>query len=190
MQQSLTNPSWSRVLWTGAATGFVLSLLYSQMFACYAIVRSSLELIATFPGENSLGGSLLANAMAIALATTSSGLLLGLFTALLGLATAAAIKLLLDWFNGQHENGRALLIGITASLGIILIFQFSLRQLIGQPLATLGVETYLFWLGLPAIMHIGAAVVGAWQLNHLNHPTTHIQTEKRHDKPKLHARTI
>lgn len=190
MQQQPTRPTWSRVLLTGAAAGFGLAMVYSQLFSCYAIVRSSIEIITISPGDISLGGSLLANAMSIALASTSSALLLGLFTALLGMMTAAAIKLLLRWFNRPHEGGRAILIGVAASLAIILAFQFSLRQLMGQPLANLGAETYLFWLGLPALVHIGAGAFGSWRLNHQIHPHTHMQTEKHHDKPNLHARTI
>lgn len=190
MQQTPTNPTWSRVLWTGAATGFGLALLYSQLFACYAILRSSIEIVAIARGDVNLGGSLLANAMSVALASTASGLLLGPFTAVLGLVTAAIIRPLLARFNHPHETGRALMLGVVASLFIVLLFQISIRLILGHPLARLGSETYLFWLGLPAVVHIAAGAVGAWRLNHLIHPHPHMQTEQRHEKPNLHARTI
>ncbi|MCC6454828.1 MAG: hypothetical protein IT328_07800 [Caldilineaceae bacterium] len=163
--QPLLRPTWHRVLQTGAQTAIGLTFAYALAFALYAIVRALPAIWITTPAENHLFGTLVANIASITLASLASALLLAPFTMLLGMATAALIEWLFILFNRQFDSRRALFIGLGAAAGFVFLLQLAVQLTIGQPLYNLSVETYIFWLGLPGLIHIGAGVVGAWFLN-------------------------
>jgi hypothetical protein len=89
--------------------------------------------------------------------------------ALLGMGTALVINGLLARWNPHHTPGRASLIGLTASLGVVALCQLALHLALeaglGRSLFSLGAATYLFWFGLPGLLHTSAGALGAWQLN-------------------------
>jgi hypothetical protein len=89
--------------------------------------------------------------------------------ALLGMGTALVINGLLARWNPHHTPGRASLIGLTASLGVVALCQLALHLALeaglGRSLFSLGAATYLFWFGLPGLIQVCAGAVGAWQLN-------------------------
>jgi hypothetical protein len=169
MQPTLV-PSWRKVLLTGAAAGTGLTFAYALLFALYAIVRSSASIWATIPPDINLLGTLSANAASITVASLATAVVLALVMALLGMGTAVVIKGLDSLFNPTHDSQRAILIGCGAALAFVLVCQFAVNMLMGGSLSSLGGETYLFWLGLPALIHIGTGAAGAWTMNQLSLP--------------------
>ena len=164
-QQPVHSLSWPKSLWAAAAVGAAVTLVYAQAFTVYAIMRSSLAISATDYSGAPLLPTLVANATTILLASAASALALCLLTAPLGMITGAAIKATLAWLNQSHSAIRSLWIGFAAALAVAFALQIVLGQLFHTPVTAFGVETYLFWFGLPALLHVCAGVAGAWYLN-------------------------
>lgn len=162
------NPSWFRTLRTGATTGIVVTSVYAALFALYAILRTSATIAASIPFNMLLLGTLVANAMSIAIVSMAMATLLSVFTACLGMGTAATIRGLDALFNPSKSLQRTMLIGLAATLAIVLIVDFGAQTLLQRSLNSLGVETYLFWFGFPALLHIGAGLLGAWYLHRID----------------------
>ncbi len=180
-------PTFSRTLKFGAGAGIGLTFIYASMFALYAVCRSSLTIGALTPPDISLFGTLAANAASINLASLATASLLALPMALLGMGTAVAIKWFISIFNPNRNSQRAMLIGLAVALGVVLAFQFSMQMLLGRPLNDLGVETYLFWFGLPGVLHMGAGAVGAWYLNHTIANVSVVTREVNHGRPEIYS---
>lgn len=164
-QQPYLSSSWPKTLRGAAAVGAALTLVYAQAFTVYAIMRSSLTISATDYIGAPMLPTLVANATTILLASASTALALCLLTAPLGMITGAAIKATLAWLNHGHSAGRSLWIGFAAALAVVVSLQFALGQAFHTPVTTFGAETYLFWFGLPGLLHICAGMAGAWYLN-------------------------
>ena len=109
--------------------------------------------------------------------------------ALLGMGTAAAIKWLYEIFNPNRNIQRAMIIGLGTALGFVLALQFSVQTLLGRPLNDLGIATYLFWFGLPGLLHIGAGALGAWYLQCIVVNVPVVRTEVHYVSPKAYPRT-
>jgi hypothetical protein len=183
------NSSWSRTLQTGAVTGIAVTFVYAGVFALYAIVRSSATIAVSMPLDISLIGTLVANAMSIAIASIATATLLSLFTACLGMLTAAVIKELVTLFNPHKSVQRSLFMALVASVAIVLFVDFGIQSLMQRSLNSLGLETYLFWFGFPALVQIGAGVVGAWYLHRSYIKNSLIGEEVHHVSAKAYSRT-
>jgi hypothetical protein len=177
-----SEPRWTTVTLVGGTTGVALAALYAQAFAIYATLRASMTIVIEMPPDSFMFGTLIANAASILLAAIAATLIVSLITAILGAFTALAVFGVNSWFNRPRAARRATFIGFGVALAVVLTFQLVVQRMMGQPLTALGIQTYLFWLGLPAILHLGAGTVGARYLNHISgrSPTTH--NEVRYEK--------
>lgn len=180
--------AWRNTIQTGAIIGIGLTLIYTSLFILYAIGRSTLTILAALPLNMSLLGTLVANSTSIAVASYAIALLLAIPMAFLGMGTAFVAKWLDSTFNKEHAPQRALISGFGAALAFVLLFDLSLQWLMGQTLASLGLETYLFWFGLPGLLHIGGGVAAAWYLYHTNNPFPVFRKEAFHVSAILDSR--
>lgn len=162
---------WRRVLWRGATLGIGLTYGYTILTALYATLRTSENLWWHTPPEVGRLATITANALSIVLAAVMTGTLLAVVIAVIGASIALLVYWLLRWINPARRMDRALLIGATVAILGALLEQFALRAALGRPLLSLGVETYLFWFGVPGLIQSGAAAAYAWRLNHLLSPT-------------------
>jgi hypothetical protein len=128
----------------------------------------------------SLFGRLVANSASIALASYTTALLLAIPMAFLGMGTAFVAKWLDTIFNEECVPQRALIIGFGVALAIVLLFDLSLQWLVGRTFASLGLETYLFWFGLPGLLHIGGGIMAAWYVYHANNTFLVFRKEAHH----------
>jgi hypothetical protein len=160
-----SGPTWRFIARTGAVAGVGLTFAYALVFALYATLQSSLTIWATTPTEVGRAATLAANGASILVASLAMALLLSTGAALLGSSTAVAINWLLNLLNTAGAPRRAIVIGLATALGVILLYHLALQVALGQPLFSLGVETYLFWFGLPGLIHLGAGAIGARRLN-------------------------
>jgi hypothetical protein len=167
--QPTAGPLWWSVTLTGAVTGAGLTFTYALVFALYAVLRSSFVIWTLIPPEVDTLPTLAANGASIVVASIAAASLLAIAMALLGVGTAMIINWLLAVANSHHTPARAILIGATATIGIVALCQLALHLALeaglGRSLFSLGAETYLFWVGLPGLLHIGAGALGAWRLN-------------------------
>jgi hypothetical protein len=191
MTQRKTNqtPSWQRTIQIGAAAGIALTVAYSSLFAFYAVCRSSLTIAATMSLDSNLFGTLAANATSIGLASTVTALALSPLTALLGIGTASMLKWLNALFNLHNSLPRTMFFGLASALTFVLAIEFVGQWLLGRSLNSLGLETYLFWFGLPGLVHIVAGVIGAWYFHHsiVNIPT--VKTGVHYGSQRAYTRT-
>jgi hypothetical protein len=180
--------TWSRTLQIGAGAGVGLTFAYAAVFALYAICRSSLNIWEMTPPEIGMFGTLAANAVSILLASLATACVLAPLMALLGMGTAAAIKWLDAIFNPNRNILRAMIIGVGAALVFVVIVDFGVQMLMGRSLNSLGVETYLFWFGLPGLVHIGAGAAAAWHLHRtiVNDPV--VRREVNYVSPDAYTR--
>jgi hypothetical protein len=167
--QSDSGPSWRSVALTGALTGIGLAFAYTLFFALYAVLRSSLTVGSLTPAEVGVVPTLVANGASILMAALATATLLAMVMAVIGMVTALLIGWLLALFNRNHLPVRALVIGAAAAcvlsfacqLGVDILLELAL----GRSLFSLGAATYLFWFGLPALLHIAGGALGAGRLN-------------------------
>jgi hypothetical protein len=149
--------------------GAGLTFAYALTFALYAVFRSSATIGAVTPPEVDMFGMLAANGASIVIASIATASLLASVMAVLGMSTALIINWLLALWNPHHVSGRAILIGAVAAFAVVALCQLGLHLALeaglGRSLFSLGAETYLFWVGLPGLLHIGAGALGAWRLN-------------------------
>jgi hypothetical protein len=162
--QPQPGPPWRTVLLTGAAMGAGLTLAYGLAFGIYATLRSSVTVLVNTPPEIGVVPTLAANGASILIPALASALVVTPVMALIGLVTAGVVQGLLQ-FNRGRQPERAILIGFGATLAIVLLYQLPLVRLLRQTMPGAGLATYWFWFGFPALIQLGAGVVGAWQLN-------------------------
>ena len=148
---------------SGGRLGFMLALAYSAAFAFYAIVRSSWQIGATLaPGEGLLG-TWVANALALLLPILSFALLLGISAALLQSITLLVVYGLAALVNPHHiPSGMAGIGAATAAL-VAGAIQVTAQQSLGSYFAALWPTGYLFWLGLPSLLFVGATTWVSWR---------------------------
>jgi hypothetical protein len=74
-----------------------------------------------------------------------------------------------------------MLIGAVTALALVTLGQLALSLAIGRSLFSLGAATYLFWFGLPGLLHICAGAVGGWRLNLHSVARPHIASNRSMD---------
>jgi hypothetical protein len=164
-EKSTPRLPWYKVALAGAAMGVGLTFVYALSFALYAVVRSSWTIWQWTPPDLGKGATLAANAASIVVASVATASLLAVVVALLSMITALLIALGLARWNPQQAQGRAIGIGVTTGLAVVVLGHVALSWALGRSLFSLGAATYLFWIGLPSLLYIGAGGGLAWRLN-------------------------
>jgi ABC-type spermidine/putrescine transport system permease subunit II len=183
-------PTWRRTLQMGALIGAGLTFGYAALFIFYAVMRSSWAIVSAMPPDLNLLGALIANTLALVIASLTIATVFSLFSAVLGVITAATIKALDSRFNPQASVRRAMLIALVATTGIVLGIDFLCQSALGRSLNSLGLETYLFWFGLPGLLQIGAAIVGARALHQTHTNTPVMRNEVLYVAPRSYSGTL
>jgi hypothetical protein len=152
---------WRRVARSGAGIGVKMTLLYAIVFVLYAVVRSTIALLRWPSPDEGTAATVLATAASLIVAATSITLLALPISAFAGLVTSLVVY----WLRPQwrHWSTGRPLTGFAAATVIVLLVQIALLPVIGLTTFRLQAATYIFWLGLPAIIYIGAIGLGEWR---------------------------
>jgi hypothetical protein len=153
-----------RALSLGASLGARSALVYGLIFVAFGVVRYSVDLSAAPPGGSfwlAYGGG------AVSLAVASLGItaIMALLAATLGAVTALCAAAIY-WLAKQLGAGaHPAAIGVAVTLLFVLLLHLALAQAGLWTWSSLLDTTYLFWLGIPALVYIMAALVAgrAWQ---------------------------
>jgi hypothetical protein len=165
MQTDTRRPTFGSIAMRGAGVAVLANGAYTIIFVLYAVVRSSLTLLATTNESAGLAGTLLAVWASLLVPALAIALLLCPLVALLGVITALAIWGASTAWNRQRAPKRAIALGVAICAGVAAL-------LIGLLAAGLGLsgtgrlaEALTFWVGLPLLAYIIAGGAASWELN-------------------------
>lgn len=150
---------------SGVVLGFTLALAYGFTFVVYAIVRSSLQIVAILSPGEALVGTLLANAFALFVPALVFALLCGLGAALLQSITLLLVHGVAALINPHHAPALMAGIGLISASLLAGASQVAVQQSLGIYFDALWPSGYLFWLGLPSLLFIGATIWVSWRLS-------------------------
>jgi hypothetical protein len=150
--------------WIGARTGAVLALLYGLAVGLLFVARTSMTIVSKgAPGPGSLAPTLAASAVSILIVALVGSAILGIMAALLGAATAIVVRWFLGWLNPADYSLPAVVLGLVVGLGwVFAAHVVGLRA--DLPLVWPSSATYLFWVGLPSLLYLGASARGTLQI--------------------------
>lgn len=148
---------------SGLRLGFTLVLLYSAAFALYAIGRSSWRIAATLaPGEG-LFGTLVATAFALLLPIAVCALVFGIGAGLLQSVTLLAVRGMALLFRDHHAPAFTAWIGFVTAIVLVGAIVLTVQRTLGSYFDALWPSGYLFWLGLPSLLFVGATTWVSWR---------------------------
>ena len=146
----------------GVKLGFCLAVVYGCAFLFYSIVRSSLQIMAVLSPGELLEGTLLANTFALLAPTFFFVLIFGIVA---GVLQSLAL-LLVRGFTALVPNSCspvvAALLGFITATGFVTAIHIAAQRMLGIYFAALWPAGYLFWLGLPSLIFIGATTWVSW----------------------------
>lgn len=148
---------------SGLRLGFLLALLYSAAFALYAVGRSSWQIAMTLPPDDSLLGTLVANAFALLLPILVFAFVLGVGAALLQCVTLLLVYGVAAVINPHRRAVGMAGIGLISATLLAAAIQLAVHQSLGSYFDALWPSGYLFWLGLPSLLFVGATTWVSWQ---------------------------
>jgi hypothetical protein len=158
---------WGRTAWYGAEAGIALTLLYAVAFIGYALVRSTLNLLATPDLDGGLAGTLFATWISMAVPAFVLAATFACLAALLGALTALVLRVLLSDLNTLHRPRLAIATGIGVCLTISLVLLALLSQGLGVTWTSATAEALTFWLILPLVTLVLAGGLASWQVNRM-----------------------
>ena len=148
----------------GATCGLALALAYSLLFMLYVITRSSISIADAVASGDHLTGTLVASSASTLWHACRFAAALSLVAAVVGIVTVLVIYRLL-WLTGSIRRGRkAAWVGLAGALAVAASVQFLVYLYLDFSIASVPFQTYLFWLGAPALLHVVAGGVGGWYL--------------------------
>ncbi len=144
----------------GASLGARLALVYGLLFIAFAVIRYGVDLRAA-PAGGGFWAGYVGGAVSLAVASLGITALMALVAAVLGTATAlcAAALYWLAQRSGAGVHPAAIGVGV-ASL-FVLLLHLALGQMGLWSWSSLLDTTYLFWLGVPTLVYILAALVAS-----------------------------
>lgn len=152
------------ILRLGASLGGGLALAYGLIFIAVAAVRYGLDLRAA-PPEGSVWLMVGGGALSLAVASLGITAIMALVAAVLGIVTALCAAVLYWLAERSGADVRPPAIGVGIAILFVLILHIGLRQLGLWDWPSLLHTTYLFWLGIPTVVYILAAL-GAGRAYH------------------------
>lgn len=155
--------SWGAAARYGAAVGFMSAIVYGTVTMLYIILRSSVQIMGVLTPAESLWGTLAANASIIVWPCLVTMLLLGLLAAVIETVAFVIIYGLSLILNGQRAPFRAAVIGFMVSGSLAWLVHFLVVQAISAYWGAFWPIGYLFWLGLPSLIFIGATTWLCWR---------------------------
>ena len=151
-----TKWTWQKTARRGAELGAVLSVAYAFLFDAYAI------------GSGSIGNTtdtISANTISVFSQTIPWTVAMLILAALIGALTALLIRTLLPRLNPSSRPGRSMLYGFGITIVVVVLVTL-IAAIAGAPMAfNFNPQTYMFWVGLPALLYVAAGAVGAERLS-------------------------
>jgi hypothetical protein len=160
-----THFAWREVVQTGALAGVALTYTYALAFLLYATLRATFVLVSMPWPDAGLVGTVIATGASLVAPGLVLATLLTVPAALLGALAAALVYAVLLWLSASHLVTEAPLIGGAVALTVVAMIRLGLVYGLGITVASLTLPTYLFWLGLPAVVYVVAAAIGGGRLN-------------------------
>ena len=148
----------------GALLSVAAVFAYSLAVLVYAIIRSSITIVAIFPkDERNL--ILLANGFSIAYAVIFFSLLTAAVSSICGFVAAIILKIALQYFNPLYIFRKAILISIIMGLVMIASAYTLFYALLKDRMTFIYPETFLFWFVFPAIIFFVICIIGGRKIN-------------------------
>jgi hypothetical protein len=152
------------VAYSSAKIAIAVVFGYSLCVMLYAIIRSSITIYSIMPsGERS--NILLSNAFSIAYSVAIFSLLMGLFSSVSGAIVGVILKNIQQYFNPKFSKRKAIIISCCTALTTLIMLYLVLHWLLNDWMTFNYIETFSFWFLLPAIIYVGACIIGAGILN-------------------------
>jgi hypothetical protein len=158
---------WWRTAWYGAEAGAALAFVYGLLFIGYAIVRSTLNLLAVPNADEGSISILLSTWVALALSSLVTAALASLPAGVVGALTALALRVVLSRVNRAHAPWRAIAIGAGICLAVSLVPLVLAVRLLGMSWTPSVATTLIFWLILPIALYAAAGGLAGWQVNRM-----------------------
>lgn len=150
-----------RPLLRGAEAGLILALLYALLFVIYAIVRSTIAIVAAGPSR--IGQGLAADWVSLLVSSIDITIVIAVPAALSGMLGAFLVDRLLRVIPPEViRPGRALL-GVGTGLAIMLSLHIALGMAFGFSIGLVPAGTYWFWLGVPAVIYVAFCGMLGWR---------------------------
>ncbi len=153
-----------RTAWYGAEACVALAFLYTLAFIGYAIVRSTLAILATPDIDAGLASTLIATWARLALPALVCAALAAIPAALIGALTALAIRALLALGTIAATPRRAVASGLAVCLVVSLALLALLTHGMGVTWTPATAATLTFWLLAPLVLYVIAGTVASWQV--------------------------
>jgi hypothetical protein len=159
-----TRLGWGRTAWYGAEACVALAFVYTLAFIGYAIVRSTLTILATPEIDAGLVSTLIATWAGLALPALVCAALASIPAALIGALTALVVRALLALGNVTPTPRRAVASGLAVCLVVSLALLALLTQGMGVTWTPATAATLTFWLVAPLVLYSIAGTVASWQV--------------------------
>jgi hypothetical protein len=150
-----------RPLLRGAEAGLMLALLYALLFVIYAIIRSTIAIVAAAPRQ--VGQGLAADWASLLVSSIDIVIVIAVPAALFGMLGAFLVDRLLRAISPEvMRPGRALR-GVGTGLAVMVLLHIALGTAFGFSIGLVPAGTYWFWLGAPAVIYVGFCGMLGWR---------------------------
>jgi hypothetical protein len=144
----------------GARGAMALAFVYAFFFFCYALTRSSIQIVRA--ADSDILATLLASGTSMLLSCLGLMLIVLVAAIPLGAVTALLIDRMLWLLRSLRKGWQGALLGLGAAVVVQRVVHGLLQTLLNFSPASVPAATYLFWLGLPAAIHVVAAGTAGW----------------------------
>jgi|GEM_PF-3259118 len=158
------NISNKKVAYAGAKIAVAGVFGYSLLVMLYAIIRSSFIIYSIMRiGERS--NILLLNGFSFAYSISIFSLLMALLSSIAGAVAGVMLKIALQYFNTNFRNRKAIVISFFIAFATLLFMYILLFAILKNWMTFYYIETFSFWFLLPAVIYVGACIIGGSRLN-------------------------
>ncbi|MFM9910773.1 MAG: hypothetical protein ACKVOW_15650 [Chitinophagaceae bacterium] len=164
MANKKINISNKKVAYAGAKLAVAAVFSYSLIIMLYAIIRSTITICNIMPvGERN--NILMQNGFSIAYSVAIFSLLMALLSAISGAIAGVIFKMVLQYFNPNFGNRKAIVISCITAFATLVILYLLLYALLKNWMTFTYIETFSFWFLLPAVIFFGLCIIGGSKLN-------------------------
>jgi hypothetical protein len=142
----------------GASLGAKFAFVYGLVFVVYGVTRYGVDLTAA-PPDGSLWPIYAGGAVSLAVASLGITLIMAIAAAVLGAVTALCAAGLQRLLAKAEVDAYGCAISVAVAVAGLLFLHVVLWKAGLWSLSSLHSTTYLFWLGIPSLLYILAAVI-------------------------------
>jgi hypothetical protein len=164
MANKTINISNKKIAYAAAKLAVAGVFSYSLVVMLYVIIRSSVTICNSMPsGERN--NILMQNGFSIAYSVAVFSILMALLSAISGAIAGVIFKKFLQYFNPNFSNRKAIGISCLTAFVTLIIMYLLLHALLKDWMTFNYIETFSFWFLMPAIIYVGACIIGGSKLN-------------------------